>query len=145
MTFLDRSSQSPASDAHVVHIRVRVKAVAEVVDTDAMAWPAWPQLPEDELGTIRRAQPADFLLPIARRWLASLPSAVRPRALAKHYPRLANRLADAWADDKSVALVFDDLLIDHRGGRRGFPGAVKVELHRLWKHWMGERAESLRA
>ncbi|MFO1414925.1 MAG: hypothetical protein U1F10_13645 [Burkholderiales bacterium] len=120
-------------------VRVRAVGYAEVVDTDALRWPGWmPTRPRDP-ALDRRAHPADFLLPIARRWLAALPSPVRPRALARQFPRIANRLADAWQDDASLHLVFDDLLIDHRGHRQGFPPAVKADLHRLWRYWQRER------
>ena len=56
-------------------------------------------------------------------------------ALARHYPRLANRFATAWNDKASVALVFDDLLADRRGTRRGFPPAVEANLLALWRYW----------
>jgi hypothetical protein len=47
------------------------------------------------------------------------------------FPRVANRLAIAWPDPKAVQEVLDDVLIDRRGGRQGFPPAVQQELLRL--------------
>ncbi|MFO1399050.1 MAG: hypothetical protein U1F48_18490 [Burkholderiales bacterium] len=125
-------------------IRVRATSYGEVVDTDGPTSTVTmrPAAPDPTLS--RRAQPADFLLPVARRWMTSLPSSVRPKALAERFPRLANRFATAWHDEPSVDLVFSDLMIDHRGNRQGFPPAVKADLHRLWRHWQREREASRR-
>lgn len=76
----------------------------------------------------RRSQPADILLPMTRRWIESLPHPSRPDALAGAYPRIANRIAAAWRDPVECRAVFDDLLIDRRGGRRGFPAPVLGDL-----------------
>jgi hypothetical protein len=105
----------------------------EVVDTDSGPEPAG--LSTDDFEARRKAEPANVLLPVARAWLASLPDSVRPMALAWHYPRLANRFATAWTDKASVALVFDDLLADRRGTRRGFAPAVEANLLALWRYW----------
>lgn len=105
----------------------------EVADTGSGPGPA--SLPTDGFEARRKAEPANVLLPVARTWLASLPDAVRPVALARHYPRLANRFATSWNDKAGVALVFDDLLADRRGTRRGFPPAVEENLLALWRYW----------
>ena len=76
----------------------------------------------------RRVRPLDELLPATERWAASLGDA---KNLIRLYPRVANRLAFAWQDPKAVQDVFDDLLIDRRGGRQGFPPLVAAELLRL--------------
>ncbi len=127
-----------ATDESLHPVQVRAQASREVVDTQAIAWPAGGRVMLHP-AAVRRAQPENFLLPIARRWLASLPTPVRPRALAHSFPRLVNRFAAAWDDEPSLTLVFSDLLIDHRGNRKGFPPAVKADLHRLWRHWQRER------
>lgn len=145
MSRMPMPAMPPASDDSPQPVRVRAQTYGEVVDTHALAWPGAPRDPMPDPAGRRRAQPADFLLPIARRWLAALPSAVRPHALAQRFPRLANRLAAAWDDEPSLALVFADLLIDQRGERRGFPPAVKADLHRLWRHWQRARAAATRA
>ena len=126
-----------ATDESLHPAWMRAQAYGEVVDTQAIAWPAGPVARHP--AAARRAHPANFLLPIAKRWLASLPATVRPHALAHRFPRLVNRFAAAWEDEPSLALVFADLLIDHRGNRKGFPPAVKADLHRLWRHWQRER------
>lgn len=88
--------------------------------------------PGDESAQRAPLRPQDLTLSeIARRWLESLPADERPSALARQYPRIANRLALCWDDAALLAKVFDDLLVDRRGGRRGFPPAVRQELLRL--------------
>lgn len=82
----------------------------------------------------RRApvQEADLRLSaVASDWLATLPRRICPRHLADEFPRIVNRLAICWSDPLLTELVMEGLLIDKRGGRRGFPPAVSAELVRL--------------
>jgi hypothetical protein len=81
--------------------------------------------------TVRKAHPLDQILPATRRWVESLPASVQPIQTMRTYPRIANRIASAWRDPQTAQPVIDDLLIDRRGGRQGFPPAVKMELLRL--------------
>ncbi len=67
----------------------------------------------------------------ARQWLRRLPTRDRPLALCSMYPRLANRLAAAWEDPAQAEAVFEELMIDRRGGRLGFAPLVAGELMRL--------------
>ena len=67
----------------------------------------------------------------ARRWLRSLPARRRPLRLCIEHPRVANRIAWVWRDPVAAAQVLDDLLLDSRGGRRGFGVAITRELQRL--------------
>jgi hypothetical protein len=76
----------------------------------------------------RRIQPLNQQLPATARWAASLPEEVQPAALLQTYPRVANALARLWQDDIGLELYLDELLIDRRGGRRGFPPEVHNEL-----------------
>jgi hypothetical protein len=68
-------------------------------------------------------------------WLAELPEGVRPKQLALRYPRLANRLCDAWATPAKCDRLLDELMIDRRGGRKGFPLPVANELATLRDHY----------
>jgi hypothetical protein len=90
-----------------------------------------PVDPEIDWTRVRRTRPLDQLLPAARRWADLLPQALRPVHLMEQYPWVANRIAFAWPDPRAVHDVLDDLLIDRRGGRRGFPPCVLVELMML--------------
>ena len=85
---------------------------------------------------LRKAQPADILLPRTRTWLDSLPQAVRPNHLAQRYARVANQLAACWTSPAEWRQELDTLLQDRRGGRRGFPVEVTAELNRL-REWHG--------
>jgi hypothetical protein len=79
----------------------------------------------------RKAQPAQVLLPATRRWLDSLPEETRPRALSGQFPRLANLIAVNWSSPNDCSAFISSLLVDQRGGRRGFPGEVLQDIHNL--------------
>ena len=64
-------------------------------------------------------------------WANGLSAELRPMQLLELYPRVANRLALCWSDKLLTNHLFEDLLIDRRGGRKGFPPAVKAELLQL--------------
>ncbi|MEW6693699.1 hypothetical protein Tther_01705 [Tepidimonas thermarum] len=61
-------------------------------------------------------------------WLRALPGVDYPEALVARFPRIANALAAARDDPDALRQRFDELLHDHRGGRRGFPFDVLMEL-----------------
>ena len=68
-------------------------------------------------------------------WLRRIPSAIHPKHLCRYYPRIANRLAMAWGDKTEVEEIFEDLLQDRRGQRKGFSERVRVEIERGgWLH-----------
>ena len=79
----------------------------------------------------RKAQPVEVLLPATRRWLDSLPKDARPRALAEQFPRLANLIAVNWNSPNDCTAFISSLLLDQRGGRRGFPGDVLQDIQNL--------------
>jgi hypothetical protein len=64
-------------------------------------------------------------------WLRKIPSAIHPKHLCRYYPRIANRLAQSWGDKAKVELIFEDLMHDRRGQRKGFSERVRVEIERL--------------
>ena len=74
----------------------------------------------------------------AMQWMLGLPQEVRPVELLRRYPRIANRLAECWSDAEATDRNLDDLLIDRRGGRQGFPPPVAEELVRLRERWERE-------
>ena len=76
----------------------------------------------------RKALPVAFLLLNTQEWLDTLPRRVQPHALCKLYPRIANRTASRWANIKALSAYFDELLVDRRRGRRGFPLEVLSDL-----------------
>lgn len=64
-------------------------------------------------------------------WLRRIPSAIHPKQLCRYYPRIANRLAQSWGDKAKVEQIFEDLMHDRRGQRKGFSERVRVEIERL--------------
>ena len=76
----------------------------------------------------RRALPVAFLLLHTQEWLDTFPRRVQPYALCKLYPRIANLIAAKWADTEALRAYFDELLVDRRRGRRGFPLEVLNDL-----------------
>lgn len=85
----------------------------------------------------RRAQPADVLLPMTRAWAGKLPEALRPVALLSAFPRVANQVAASWDDAPACAALLEDLIVDRRGNRRGFPPEVHADLLDLWRAFAG--------
>jgi len=83
----------------------------------------------------RKTKPIDRLLPISGRWLDRLPPDVCPRELARQYARIVNLIALQWNDSEACCAYVDELLVDRRGARQGFPAEVKRELLRLRDHW----------
>lgn len=77
-----------------------------------------------------------------RHWLRRLPPRRRPMRLCTLFPRVANRVAWCWHDPALSAQVLEDLLVDRRGGRRGFPPAVVRELQRLREFNDQQRVET---
>ena len=82
---------------------------------------------------VRQPQrPQDLVLSaMAGHWRTSLADRYRPDHLCTLYPRLANRLALCWDDPSLASKVLDDLVVDKRRGRAGFPPTVSQELIRL--------------
>jgi hypothetical protein len=79
----------------------------------------------------RKGSPAETLLPATIRWMVALPIEMQPRALSKAFPRIANMLARLWRDPSALTDYMDDLLVDRRGGRKGFPVDVLADLQTL--------------
>jgi hypothetical protein len=81
---------------------------------------------------VRKARPVNYLLPASMKWLTSLPKEIRPWALARQFPRIANFLALEWEQPESCAAWFDNLLVDQRRDKRkGFPADVHREVRAL--------------
>jgi hypothetical protein len=69
------------------------------------------------------------------RLLETLPPTLRLVALRGQFPRVLNRIADAWHAPESFAALIDSLLIDQRGQRQGFPFEVMTELTELREYY----------
>jgi hypothetical protein len=82
----------------------------------------------EDLIARRRPQPPEALVADTIKWLAGLPADVRPTALPVQFVRIANAVARVWSDHRRCLEYLDDLLIDRRGGRQGFPFDVALEI-----------------
>ncbi len=83
--------------------------------------------------------PLEQLLPATEKWLGHLPPDVFPRALVTHFPRIINLIALQWDNYNSCQAYFQELLVDRRPERQGFPAAVVCELEKLRDHWYSGR------
>jgi hypothetical protein len=64
-------------------------------------------------------------------WVQQLPPEVRPRQLVIQYARIANKLASLWPHPIACEKYMNELMIDERGDRQGFPAEVALELAAL--------------
>ena len=92
----------------------------------------------------RASHPANGLLRPTVNWASALPNEVRPDALLAKFPRIANLLAVLWQDPNSLRRYMDDLLVDKRGNRQGFPIDVLRELFALRAHFDQVHPETTR-
>jgi hypothetical protein len=86
------------------------------------------RLPDPAMIRLRRQQPINVPLPRTLKWIANLPQDVKPLALLRQFPRIANLMALTWNEPASFKAYMDELLIDRRGNRQGFPKAIRQEL-----------------
>ena len=86
---------------------------------------------DEEARKRRAAEPANGLLRPTMNWASALPPDVRPNALLAKFPRIANLIAALWQDPNSLRRYIDDLLVDKRGNRKGFPVNILGELFAL--------------
>lgn len=73
------------------------------------------------------SKPAVLGLP-AVRWLDELPDQVRPDRTAARFPHIVNTLSTRWLTPQACLDYFDELLLDNRGDRSGFPPLIAREL-----------------
>ncbi len=127
--------------------RSSTTALAQQAADRARARLAQRTLAETDWEAVRRPHRPEQnqLTPYAVTWLATLPEQVRLNHLTHRFPRIVNMLALCWEDARMMENHFDSLLNDKRGGRRGFPTSVAIELGRLHKYykssnvWAGPR------
>ncbi|MGS0741960.1 hypothetical protein ACVBEF_09005 [Glaciimonas sp. GG7] len=108
--------------------KVAISEAKAVLDNNGMQ-----EKEEIDWTSNRRSQsPADLRLNDATyKWVLTLPTEVWPLWVMKHYPRVANKLADTWGTHGVCETLFVDLLLDHRGTRKGFPVNVSREIMAL--------------
>ena len=113
MSIYRKFDREPASDVH-----------AKTVKHDAAVETRAP-------ATQSQRAPSAELLALTVAWAAKLPPDIRPLALARAFPRIANAIAATWIEPESFLRYVDDLFVDRRGSRQGFPPEVMEELFAL--------------
>ena len=83
----------------------------------------------------RGGSPPETLTPAAEALLRSVPADCQPRVLAEKFPRILNRMAEIWRRPSLMDAYFDELLVDTRGGRQGFPLDVLFDITSLKEHY----------
>ncbi len=117
--------RAPISDVHVEG------EAARTVPNDSATRPAVNPVIAIDYSSRRKARPATILLRTTSEWLATLPSEVQPRELARQFPRIANSLCAMWKDTEPCEKYVEELLTDRRNGRCGFAVEIVRELERL--------------
>ena len=84
-----------------------------------------------------KARSGADLHPSTREWIEHLPSECRPVAFPRQFPHIANKLCEIWKRPVLCDKYFNELVIDQRGGRKGFPLEVATELGLLRQYYAG--------
>ena len=80
----------------------------------------------------------------AQRLFASLPYTYRLSATRQRFPHVLNRIAAEWGAPMRFLELMDELLIDQRGHREGFPFDSVLELTNLREYYLNEVQVGLR-
>ena len=72
----------------------------------------------------------------ALRLLIKVDTKVGLQELCARFPDVLNRIAEVWASPVRAERCFDDLLLDSRGTRQGFPQSVISEIASLRHHYL---------
>ena len=67
--------------------------------------------------------------------LATLPTSAKPILLSIDCPHVMNKIAELWTRPIQLDRYFEELTIDARGGRRGFPMGVATEISNLKEYY----------
>ena len=94
-----------------------------------------PRSVDPDFAARRRSTVAEKLTPETLRWLTELPVSARPQQLAAELPRIGNAISRLWSIPAACLAYLDELLIDKRGNRRGFPKEILLELATLKSHF----------
>lgn len=88
-----------------------------------------------------RREPLDVR---AQRLFASLPYAYRLSVTRQRFPHVLNRIAAEWGAPMRFLELMDELLMDRRGNREGFPFDSVLELTNLREYYLNEVQVGLR-
>lgn len=83
----------------------------------------------------KRTAPLADLDNRSKQILKAMPLDVRPSNVVSKFPHIMNLISRSWNEPKEFVKTLDELLIDDRGNRVGFPFAVIVELTELREYY----------
>ena len=83
----------------------------------------------------KKPQKEETLSAAAEGWLTNLPDDIRPKLVQEQYPRLVNKMASLWKHPDEFVQYMDELLVDKRGDRSGFPMTIALELATIKDHY----------
>ena len=128
MSIYSTFKRAPRSDVHQIadHTLGPARVEREGVE------PA----PTGDWTSHRKANPAVVPLKATAVWMENLPCEVRPHALYIRMPRIANAVAALWARPDATQAFLDSLLIDRRGGRKGFAEDIMNDLQKLQAYYV---------
>lgn len=109
---------------------------APLTDTTPLRLPC-----PDVIDAASRREPLDVR---AQRLFASLPYAYRLSVTRQRFPHVLNRIAAEWGAPMRFLELMDELLMDRRGNREGFPFDSVLELTRLREYYLDEVQVGLR-
>lgn len=118
-------------------VKVSIEEAKAALQGQAIKKEVLPALQRDWSG---RRTPPDKQSPeldaATFKWMAGLPAKTRPYELAKQFPRIANRLAESWISPMRCERYLNELMMDSRGNRKGFPADVAAEIAALKAHFL---------
>lgn len=76
-------------------------------------------------------QPLPAIGPYAQQWFNDLPEKVRPNVLRCKFPHILERIQQEWESPRGLDRLFTNLMVDDRGGRRGFPFNAVREIYAI--------------
>jgi hypothetical protein len=83
----------------------------------------------------KRGAPRAALDQRSKQILVAIPADIRPNHIISTFPHIMNLISKSWHEPKEFVKTLDELLIDDRGNRVGFPFAVIVELTDLREYY----------
>jgi hypothetical protein len=128
MSIYNTFKRAPRSDVH--HVAEHTPGPARVERNSTETAPAG-----DWTGH-RKASPAAAPLKTTAAWMENLPAEVQPHAIYDRMPRIVNVVAVLWSRPDAAKAYLDSLLVDRRGGRKGFAKDILDDIHKLQAYYV---------
>ncbi len=93
---------------------------------------------------VAASAPVGALAPRTQWLFDSLPYAYRLMATRQRFPHVLERIAAQWESPARLLSVFDELMIDRRGNRQGFPFETMIEIANLRDYYVHQVRPNLR-